>query len=176
MAAIATAKDEWLPEFLPATEQPPHKVHQVNFPEGYQITAKPLGREDYASPQGKRFAVVVDSSRSMSAQVKALTKTFNWLNQQGFADNSFANNDADLYITGATGKPPQRIDDIRTFNPAKITFYGTLHYQQMLRQFLQLQGNTPYNGILLITDEGVVTVSQSLIRSTHSCSLLGRDE
>jgi putative PEP-CTERM system integral membrane protein len=158
--AMATAKDEWLPEFLPATDQQPHKVHQVNFPEGYQITAKPLAREDYTLSQGKRFAVVVDSSRSMSAQVKALTKTFNWLNQQGFADNSFANNDADLYITAAAGKPPQRIDDIRTFNPAKIRFYGTLQYQQMLQQFLHLQGDTVYDGILLITDEGSYELSE----------------
>ncbi|MEQ8962070.1 MAG: TIGR02921 family PEP-CTERM protein, partial [Coleofasciculus sp. C2-GNP5-27] len=158
--AMVTAKDEWLPEFLPATDQQPPQVHQVNLPEGYQITAKPLGREDYTLPQGKRFAVVVDSSRSMSAQVKALTKTFNWLNQQGFADNTFANNDADLYITDAAGKPPQRIDDIRAFNPAKITFYGTLHYQQMLQQFLQLQGDTPYDGILLITDQGSYELSE----------------
>jgi len=158
--AIATSEDEWLPEFLPATDQQLPKIHQVNFPQGYQITAKPLAREDYALPQGKRFAVVVDSSRSMSAQVKALTKTFNWLNQQGFADNSFANNDADLYITAAAGKPPQRIDNIRTFNPATITFYGTLQYQQMLQQFLQLQGDTPYDGILLVTDEGSYELSE----------------
>ncbi|MEQ8541197.1 MAG: TIGR02921 family PEP-CTERM protein [Coleofasciculus sp. D1-CHI-01] len=78
--AIATSEDEWLPEFLPATDQQLPKIHQVNFPQGYQITAKPLAREDYALPQGKRFAVVVDSSRSMSAQVKALTKTFNGKN------------------------------------------------------------------------------------------------
>jgi len=115
------------------------------------------------NPQGKRFAVVVDSSRSMSAQVKALIKTSNWLKQQGFADNTFANNDnndADLYITAVAGKQPQRIDNIRTFNPAKITFYGTLQYQQMLQQFLQLQGDTPYDGILLITDEGSYELSE----------------
>ncbi|HAG81410.1 MAG TPA: PEP-CTERM sorting domain-containing protein [Cyanobacteria bacterium UBA12227] len=158
---VQSSHDNWLPSFLPATEPQLPTVHQVNFSDGYQITAKPLVENDYSLPQGKRFAVVVDSSRSMEKHTKELKETFNWLKKHGFADNNFANNDADLYVTASSGTQPKRIDDIRTFNVAKITFYGTLQHKEMLRQFIQLRGDTPYDGLLVVTDEGSYELSDN---------------
>ncbi|MBW4489830.1 MAG: TIGR02921 family PEP-CTERM protein [Trichocoleus desertorum ATA4-8-CV12] len=144
---------DWLPAFLPASSQTPPSLHQVELGD-YQISVKPITLKDYTSLQNKRFAVVVDSSYSMSAHAKELSQAIQWLKQHGFADNSLANNDADLYITGAANAKPQRIDDIRQFNPAKMTFYGTLQPTQMLRQYARLQGDTAYDGVLLLTDGG----------------------
>jgi putative PEP-CTERM system integral membrane protein len=152
--AVESAQEAWLPSFLPATGLYQPTLHQVNLADGYQISAKPLSRQDYSLPQGKKFAVILDSSRTMANHTKELTKTFNWLKKQGFADSSVANNDADLYVTSAAGTQPKRIDDISKFDAAKMTFYGRVQRKQMLQQFVQLRDDTRYDGILLMTDEG----------------------
>lgn len=158
---LARVDDEWLEPFLPADGQYQPSVHQVNLSNGYQISAKPLAAKDYSMPQNKRFAVIVDASRSMAVHTKELTETLSWLEQHGFADNIFANNDADLYISASPGAKPQRIDDISRFNARKMTFYGSIQPKEMLRQFTQMRGDTPYDGILLVTDESGYELSDN---------------
>lgn len=148
------AQDRWLPDFLPATSQQTPASHEIDLGSGYRVFAKPVTLKDAKSLQNKRFAVIVDSSYSMSAHRKELEQAMQWLQQQGFADNSLANNDADLYLPATGNATPQRIDDIRQFNLAKTTFFGTIQPMEMLRQFAQLQGDTRYDGILLLTDGG----------------------
>lgn len=157
--AVASQKDAWVEAFLPATGQHQPVLHQVNLLGGYRISAKPLTNQDNSLPQAKRFAVVLDGSRSMAAHIKEVAQTFKWLKEKGFADNDFSNNDADLYLTASPGTPPQRIDDLRRFDLAKMTFYGTIQLKEMLQQFTQLQGNTAYDAILLVTDEGSYELS-----------------
>ncbi|WP_242072292.1 TIGR02921 family PEP-CTERM protein [Microcoleus sp. FACHB-68] len=157
--AVKDFPDNWLEAYLPAEGQYKPTSHQVNLPDGSRITAKPLAEKDYTLPIGKRFAVVLDSSRSMAAHTQQISETFNWLKARGFADNNFANNDADLYVTASTGKQPQRIDDLQKFDAGKMPFYGTLQLKEMLRQFVQLRGDTAYDGILVVTDEGSYELS-----------------
>ena len=145
--------ENWLEASLPASKQPP-TLHQVDI-NGYRITAKPLAERDYILPQGKRFAVILDSSRSMGNQKQELAKTFDWLKQK-----VLANNEADLYVTAAGGGQPE-VEDIRKFDVRKKTFYGTLQIKEMLRQFVQLQGNKTYDDILLVTDEGSYELSDN---------------
>ncbi|HEY9603151.1 MAG TPA: TIGR02921 family PEP-CTERM protein, partial [Allocoleopsis sp.] len=57
------------------------------------------------------------------------------------------------------GAQPKRIDDIRRFDVAKMTFYGTLQHKQILQQFSQLRGDTAYDAVLLVTDEGSYELS-----------------
>lgn len=164
--------DRWLEAYLPADETQQPMVHQVNLGDGYRISAKPLdllqksaiGNTNLLTLKDKRFAVILDSSRSMAAHESQVKKTFTWLQQQGFADQSLTNNDADLYITDAIDNKidhqAKRIDDISDFNPAQITFYGSIQPEQMLQQFEQLRGNTAYDGILLVTDQGSYELSE----------------
>ncbi|MBD1935895.1 TIGR02921 family PEP-CTERM protein [Microcoleus sp. FACHB-68] len=156
---VTDFQDNWLEAYLPAEGEYKPATHQVNLPDGSRITAKPLVEKDYTLPIGKRFAVVLDSSRSMAAHTQQISETFNWLKARGFADNNFANNDADLYVTASTGKQPQRIDDLQKFDTGKMPFYGTLQLKEMLRQFVQLRGDTAYDGILVVTDEGSYELS-----------------
>ena len=151
--------DDWLPAFIRAEKQEP-TLHQVSLPSGDRISVKPLGKQDYSLPQGKRFAIALDSSYSMAKHAKELTQTFAWLKEKGFADSDFTNNDADLYIAASPGAQPRRIDDLRRFDAAKLTFYGTLQPKEILEQFTQLQGDTSYDAILLITDEGSYELSE----------------
>jgi putative PEP-CTERM system integral membrane protein len=153
------SSEDWLPSSISAEGKRQPTLHQVNLPGGYRISAKPLVNQDYSFPQGKRFAVVLDSSRSMASHVKELTETFRWLKEKGFADNELANNDADLYVSASAGAQPKRIDDIRRFDVAKMTFYGTLQLKDILQQFTQVRGDTPYDAVLVVTDEGTYELS-----------------
>jgi putative PEP-CTERM system integral membrane protein len=156
---VVAASEDWLPAFISAQGQVQPTLHQVDLQGGYRISAKPLTNQDYALPQGKRVAVVLDSSRSMATRAKELSQTFKWLQDNGFADSDFANNDADLYLSASPGTQPKRIDDIRRFDVAKMTFYGTLQHKQILQQFAQLRGDTAYDAVLLVTDEGSYELS-----------------
>lgn len=156
--------DTWLETFLPATGQYQPSLHEVNLTDGYRITAKPLNQcRDkscrVSTSTGKKLAIVLDSSRSMNAHSQELAETFKWLQEKGFADNKLANNDADLYITDSADAQPKRLDDIRRFQPQKMTFYGSIQLKEMLQQFVQLRGDTAYNTILLVTDEGSYELS-----------------
>lgn len=153
--------DDWLPETLASRNKYRTTRHQVNLTNGYQISAVPLNPKDYSIPVAQRFAVILDSSLSMGEHTREVKETFEWLKKYGFADYNFANNDADLYLTATGGAQPQRIDDLRQFDPNRIVYYGSLQYQQMLQQFARLKGNTPYDGIVLVTDSGSYELSRN---------------
>jgi len=141
--------EDWLEASLPATAQP-SSLHQATL-DGYRLTAKPLTQKDYAIPEGKRFAIVLDSSRSMATHRQELVETFTWLQK-----NVLRRNNADLYVTG---EKPRFVDEISNFKVKQKVFYGTLQLKEMLRQFAQLQGDLAYDGVLLVTDEGSYELS-----------------
>ncbi|MEA5567097.1 TIGR02921 family PEP-CTERM protein [Anabaena sp. UHCC 0399] len=158
--AINFKQDDWLEEFVPASSKVQPALHEVNLENGDRIIAKPLSPKDYSLPKTQRIALVLDTSRSMGSHTKELAQTWDWLKQHGFADKDLTNNDADLYISVAKGAEPQRLDDIQQFQAEKTTFYGTLQPQQMLEQFNQLRGDTAYDAVLLISDEGSYELSR----------------
>ena len=151
---VGRQKDGWFEAFLPASGQHQPSLHLANLPGGYRISANPLANQDYSLPQGKRFAVILDGSHSMGTHAKEVIQTFKWLKQDGNSANDF-----DLYVTAGLGAVPRRIDDIRRFEAAKMTFYDTIQLKEMLQQFVQFRGNTPYDAILLVTDEGSYELS-----------------
>ncbi len=148
-----SAQTDWLPTFIAAAKPVP-TTHQVTLAGGDQIIAKPLNPSDYVLPQGKRFAVVLDSSRSMGAHKQQIQETFQWLQANGLTDSELANNDADLYIPTFNSAKPQRLDDLQKFDPAQMTFYGSLQLKEMIQQFDRLRKDTRYDGVLLVSDEG----------------------
>jgi putative PEP-CTERM system integral membrane protein len=147
---IPFKEDSWFqPEpTLTASKQIQPQSHQVNLPSGERLIAKPLSEQDYHLPKGKRFAVVLDSSRSMGKK-PALT-ALNWLKQ-----NIEKDNDLDLYVTASAGAKPQRIDNLADLSKfSENSFYGLLRPQEILQQFHQLRGDTPYDAVVVLTDEG----------------------
>ncbi|MGF1676705.1 MAG: TIGR02921 family PEP-CTERM protein [Rivularia sp. (in: cyanobacteria)] len=147
-------KDIWLEDFINTKNSKP-KSHEINLPFSYKITAKPLSNKDYSLPQNKRFALILDSSRSMSSHVKELSQNLTWLQKH------LKNNDVDLYIAATAKAKPQRLDDIRKFKADKFTFYGSLQTNEMLKQFNQLREETSYDAILLLTDAGNYELSKN---------------
>lgn len=146
--------DTWVEPFLAATSSTAPQPHTANLANGTQVIAQPLSETAYVLPQNQRFAVILDTSRSMGSQEQAVKQTFDWLKQQGFTNGRLEDNEADLYLPAIAGAIPQRIDSIDQFQPDNVTFFGMLQPKEMLRQFDQLRGSTAYNGILLITDAG----------------------
>ncbi|MEM1168832.1 MAG: TIGR02921 family PEP-CTERM protein [Cyanobacteria bacterium P01_H01_bin.35] len=151
-------QEAWLPSSIPAVAETTPQEHQINFANGYQISAQPLVTPEKFLPESERFAVVVDTSYSMRNNTKELKQNIDWLVANGLGDLSFGNGDADIYLTDVDF-PPQRIDDISQFDTEEVTFFGTLQYKEMLEQFLQLRGDTRYNGLILVTDEGSYELS-----------------
>ena len=141
------ARETWLPPFLPAVAQQPITAQQAVLPGGNIISAKPLADASYSLPQGKKLAVILDTSRSMAAQKKEVKETFEWLKA-----NAAGKNAVDLYVASAAGMPPKFVEDLRSFDAAKVTFYGTIQLKDMLQQFAQLRGDKSYDTVFLVSD------------------------
>ena len=132
---------------MPAVSQQQAIPHLANLPGGNTISAKPLVDANYSLPQGKNFALVLDTSRSMAAETKAVKETFEWLKT-----NTLAANAVDLYVASAAGMPPKLVEDLRSFDAAKLTFYGTIQLKDILQQFAQLRGDKTYDTVFLVSD------------------------
>ena len=147
---VIAASDQWLPATLAAETTPP-TAHETSLPWGAHILATPVAQTDYQLPQGKRFAVILDRSRSMAAHQQAVVESFRWLQDKILPQNS-----ADLYLTAIAPTQPQRLEHLQQsqFDPSKTVFYGTVQPKEMLTQFQQLRGDRSYDAILLLTDTG----------------------
>ncbi|WP_293129429.1 TIGR02921 family PEP-CTERM protein [Microcoleus sp. bin38.metabat.b11b12b14.051] len=141
------AKEIWLPEFVPSASQQQPIPRLANLPGENTISAKPLVDANYSLPQGKKFAVILDTSRSMAGENKEVKETFEWLKA-----NSLKANSVDLYVASAAGMPPKLVEDLRSFDVGKLTFYGTLQLKNILQQFAQLRGDKTYDTVFLVSD------------------------
>jgi len=141
------ARETWLPPFLPTVAQQPLTAQEAVLPGGNIISAKPLADANYSLPQGKKFAVILDTSRSMAAGNKNVKETFEWLKA-----NAAGKNAVDLYIASAAGMPPKFVEDVRNFDATKVTFYGKIQLKDMLQQFAQLRGDKSYDTVFLVSD------------------------
>ncbi|MBD1813297.1 TIGR02921 family PEP-CTERM protein [Microcoleus vaginatus DQ-U2] len=141
------ARETWLPPFLPAVAQQPLTAQQAVLPGGNIISAKPLPDANYSLPQGKKLAVILDTSRSMAAENNEVKEIFEWLKA-----NAAGKNAVDLYVASAAGMPPKFVEDVRNFDATKVTFYGTIQLKDMLQQFAQLRGDKSYDTVFLVSD------------------------
>ena len=149
-AKTVSASEQWLPATLPAESTPPTS-HQMTLPWGAQLLATPVAQSGYQLPQGKRFAVLLDQSRSMEAHRPEVVESFRWLKDKILPQNS-----ADLYLTAIAPAQPQRLEHLEqsNFDPASTVFYGMVQPKEMLTQFQQLRGDRSYDAILVLTDAG----------------------
>ncbi|MEG4282260.1 TIGR02921 family PEP-CTERM protein [Microcoleus sp. A006_D1] len=141
------AKETWLPGFVPAVSQQKLIPRLTNLPGGNTISAKPLVDANYSLPEGKKFAVILDTSRSMAGEMKEVKETFEWLKA-----NSLKANTVDLYVASAAGMPPKLVEDLRSFDVGKLMFYGTLQLKDILQQFAKLRGDQSYDTVFLVSD------------------------
>ncbi|MGB3263277.1 MAG: TIGR02921 family PEP-CTERM protein [Microcoleus sp.] len=142
------AKETWLPAFVPAVAQPKIIPHLAKLlPGENSILAQPLIDINYFLPQVKKLALVLDTSRSMAAESRELKETFDWLKK-----NSLATNNVDLYVSSAAGVPPRLVENLRSLDVGKLTFYGTIQLKDILQQFAQLRADRTYDTVFLVSD------------------------
>lgn len=154
----ASSGDDWFPGFVAATKPVSPQAHRVEFTNGEVVEAKPFAAQDYVLPQKQRFAVIIDTSRSMEQQQQALNKNWDWL-KGAIAKN----NEIHLYLTGTWGAEPRRIADLQNFDLKQLSYFGSLQFPQMLQQFSQLQGDTIYDAVLLLTDDGSYDLAKDTV-------------
>lgn len=141
------AKETWLPAFLPAVAPPQTVPHLANFPEANTIFAQPLIDVNYFLPQVKKLALVLDTSRSMATETKELKDKFEWLKK-----NILSTNKVDLYVSSAPGMSPKLVENLRSLNVEKLTFYGSIQLKDILQQFAKLRGDRTYDSVFLVSD------------------------
>ena len=143
--------NDWLPAHLKANLPAPPAPHDIALPGGYRVTAAPVKPEEYALPSGKRFALLIDTSYSMTQQAEQVKKTVNWLNAEIAPRNA-----VDVYLIDAQPELSRRVEFLgkTAFNIDGIVFYGTVQFKEILSRFAALRGETAYDAILLLTDEG----------------------
>jgi putative PEP-CTERM system integral membrane protein len=141
------AKETWLPGFLPAVAPPKAIRHLVNLPGKNTVSAQPLIDTNYFLPNVKKLALVLDTSRSMATETKELKETFDWLKK-----NVLATNSVDLYVSSAAGMPPRLVENLRSFDVGKLTFYGTVQLKDILQQFARLRADRTYDTVFLVSD------------------------
>lgn len=148
-------KNNWLPEYFPLSKKIAPTLQEVIFSGGEKITAKPLTNSDYVLPNNQKFAVILDTSYSMTSQRQKVQETLEGLTRKKFGDN-----DIDIYISSSPGMAPQRVNEPEQFKLSQLSFYGSLSFNEMLQQFATLRREETYNGIFLISDRGNYELSK----------------
>jgi putative PEP-CTERM system integral membrane protein len=144
---LQKGNNAWLPPSISADPAPSAQPVQTKLPGGY-VMAKPLAAHDYQLPKNQRFAFILDRSYSMDSHRKELEDSIQWVK-----DNLLETNTADLYLTNNYSAPAQKVSDFKTFDPQKVSFYGSLQTRQMLEQYQQANGQN-YDVVILLTDSG----------------------
>ena len=147
---------DWLPPSLQANQPSQSETREVMLPGGYKITAKPLTPAEYVLPKGKRFAVLLDTSYSLSAHVKTIQTAFAWLQETLAAQNQI-----EVYLADSRNDWAHRIANLSSLNVKKLVFFGTIQFKDILRQFDRLRGDTAYDAIVLMTDAGSYELAEN---------------
>ncbi|MEL6495294.1 MAG: TIGR02921 family PEP-CTERM protein [Cyanobacteria bacterium J06623_7] len=148
--------NNWLEDYIAATNNYQPQTHQVNLASD-RLTLKPLAKSDYVLPQNKAYALILDTSRSMSQHKQEAIESLKWWREN--LQGQFAN-DVDLYLTDDYADKAKRLEKFNGSDINKLTFYGSLQTDEMLQQFQTLRGGKEYDGVLLLTDEGSYELSK----------------
>ena len=142
--------DNWLEDYIVAQDNFKPQTHQVSLGSD-RLTIKPLSDRDYSLPQNKTYALILDTSRSMSQHKDEVIKSLYWWRENLEAESP---NDVDLYLTSDRLEDVKRLEDLNNLSIDRLTFYGSLQTDEMLQQFQNLRDNKDYDAVLLLTDEG----------------------
>ena len=147
--------DNWLEDSIASKNNLDKQVHQLDLANGNRVTLQPLDKQDYSLPQNQKYALILDTSRSMASYKDEVANAFEW-----WQKNLRSQNDVDLYITDDYADKAKRLEDLSGLDSNRLTFYGSLQTDEMLKQFQTLKGDRNYDAILLLTDEGSYELSK----------------
>lgn len=149
MPLAIDSADAWLPRSLPALAAAPSTAHTVKLSPTMTVRAEPVELARFVPAPGKKYAIVLDRSRSMGAHVAELSRSFEWLREQ-----IMPSSDVDLYLTACLGRnePPMLLEDPSAFDPSRVVFFNAGDAHLMLSQFYQLGYERTYDAVIVLTD------------------------
>jgi len=141
--------DDWLPASVPARGKPAPARHAVTLPGG-RLVAEPVKAESTRPRDGARLALVLDTSRSMERQAKAVEQELAW------AREALGGTATDLYLTasGDSGRSVERAGSLSSFRPERQVYYGRLSWPEILQQFESARAGARYDAVVVVTDDG----------------------
>lgn len=145
LGQTVASQDMWYEAAIPAESVVAPQTHQATLPEGYTVTATPMPEKAIAI-HNQRFALIVDTSRSMKDRVEDLAAAI------ATVAPIVQNNTVDWFITSAEGVPAQKLSDLP--RAKDLSFYGSLPLTTQLQQFDALRNGAAYDAILMLTDAG----------------------
>ena len=148
--AAKLGSEVWLPPSIAARGPTTPREERVKIDASTVITMRPEAAPT-APLRGKRVAVVLDRSYSMRAQADRVVASLAWIREKVEPSN-----DVDLYLASAPsrGEAPRRLDDPRAIDASAVVYYGGQDPGELLEQLDALRGDTRYDGIVVLTDEG----------------------
>jgi putative PEP-CTERM system integral membrane protein len=147
---LTLASEVWLPPSVPAHAGVTPGEHRVRLDDATVLVATPEAAPT-AAPSGLRLAVVLDRSYSMRAQAGRVVTAMDWIRARVATKN-----DVELYLTSAPsrGEPPTRLSELRGFDARGVVYYGGQDPAELVDQLEALRGDTRYDGVVVLTDEG----------------------
>ncbi|MGF1568010.1 MAG: TIGR02921 family PEP-CTERM protein [Nodosilinea sp.] len=151
--------DTWLEAALPVQTPAQPTIHTATV-DTLEITAAPVASTSVPASRQQRFALVLDTSRSMGDRAKEIQTALQ--EAQAIA----AHNTVDWYLTAFPDRAPQKLASGQAPHLKQIAFYGTLTLGEQIQQFNQLRfaqpspvkasaaDSTAYDAIFVLTDRG----------------------
>lgn len=163
---VVPSPEAWLPAWLPARGPTTRTSGTYTLAPDLALAAAPRPERAPALPPGQRFAVVLDRSYSMGQHLEALVRSFEWLEVHVRPEHG-----VDLYLAGSEGRGESalRVDGPRGFDPRDVVYFGGQDPVALVSDFQRLAGDTRYDAVLFLTDEG----SYDLARDTAAPRDLG---
>ena len=141
--AMQLDDDTWLPESVAAIENRPFTPKRVDLGNGATVVVEQPDTPATLSPADTHLAVVLDRSGSMAAYSTEVAEALAGLN--GFP--------VDVYQTASPVRPePATRGPLTDETLDQVFYFGGQHPTELLAQFYQLQGESRYDAILVLTD------------------------
>ncbi len=146
--ALVPASSSWLPLSMPRkdTATPGSAAFSTRLGD-LSVEARPVSMSDPSDFPGGRYAVVVDTSRSMACYAGELENFLRRLSKLVSNRRRF-----DIYWTEAGREAPLTLQPLA--EGSLPVLYGSLHPEDLLVQFHRSRRGLDYDAVLVLTDEG----------------------
>lgn len=102
-------------------------------------------REYDVENDGKKIALIIDRSRSMDSFKDVLE------NELTILKNEMGVSNLDIYLGGYSF---EMVDNVRSFNPETLYYFGTTTISSELNKFEKLNIQDAYHEVIVLTDDG----------------------
>ncbi|MGF1459986.1 MAG: TIGR02921 family PEP-CTERM protein [Leptolyngbyaceae cyanobacterium] len=143
---LKAAADVWYEPAIAAAAPTPPRAHTVALDAGYVVEATPTTQDQAPALINQRFAVVLDTSRSMGDRTDELALALDQVAALA------KHNTVDWFMTSATGMSEEKLATAPEIHT--LSFYGSLLLTDQLSQWDKLRESATYDAVLVLTDAG----------------------